>query len=61
MGYAARGNSAGRPIKVELHLTSAITFIFSHAKYLKDSNYNRGVNICKWQKPEELHDLKALH
>ena len=33
MRYAARCNSAGRPIKVELRSTSAITFILSHAKY----------------------------
>ena len=60
MGYTARGNSASRHIKVELRSTSAITFILSHAKYLRDSNYHYRVNICKWLKPEELHDLKAL-
>ena len=47
MGHAAR-NNVGRPIKVELRSPSAVGFILSNIRRLKDDAYYVGVNSIKW-------------
>ncbi len=55
-----RVGTAPRPIKVQLKSSDEVSLVLSHAKYLRDDLFYKGVNISKWLTQEELSHIKSL-